>query len=276
MRSSSECGRAGRISMARVAHAVVAVATMGAVAVATMGIIPVATMAILVPPAAALERPGVPDGVVAPDQRLFGKSYSDLANAWSKWAWIEPAATNPVLDPDGSDCDRNQTGPIWFLAGTLAGVNDGVAKRSCTIPAGRGIFFPISNGLSFAPDFPEKGPPANVCLGYGKTVDGVRCDVNDDIAVAPNLKLSVKIDGKAVPDLLAYRAQSGPGGFIFPIEPGSFWTGFGFAPGPRYPAVAAGYWMLLKPLRPGVHTLQFTATTEGGKPLGARYRLIVR
>jgi hypothetical protein len=235
-----------------------------------------ATMAMPVPHAGAGERTRAPDGVVAPDERLFGKSYSDLVDAWSNWAWREPAATNPVLDPDGSDCARNQKGRFWFLAGTLEDFNDGVAQRTCTVPAGRAIFFPISNGLSFAPDYPEEGPPANVCLGYGRTVDAVRCDVDDDLATAPGLVLTVTIDGRPVPDLLAYRAQSRPGGFTFRIEPGSFWPAFGMQPGPRFPAVAAGYWMLLKPLRPGIHRLAFSSESEPGKPLGARYTLIVR
>jgi hypothetical protein len=55
--------------------------------------------------------------VVAPDQTLYGKSYSELAGEWWNWADAEPPDTSPVLDEDGSFCALNQKGKIWFLAG---------------------------------------------------------------------------------------------------------------------------------------------------------------
>ena len=72
--------------------------------------------------------------VVAPDKTLFKKSYNELAGEWSNWVQKEPPATSPAFDPDGRFCDRNQSGKIWFLAGTFGGV----ANRFCEVPAGKG------------------------------------------------------------------------------------------------------------------------------------------
>lgn len=38
---------------------------------------------------------------------------------------------------------------------------------------------------------------------------------------------------------------------------------FGITPGPRDPAVADGYWVLLEPLTPGHHTIRIEASVSG-------------
>ncbi len=209
--------------------------------------------------------------IVEPGGELFGKSYNELAGEWWNWALKEPAATNVVLDPDGRFCDLNQEGKVWFLAGTFGGE----VKRKCVIPPGKAIFFPTLNGLSFAPDFPVEGDD---CLGFGSTVDDVRCDINDDLAVAPAVVLSANIDGEPVSDLFAYRAQTEPGGFTLEIPEGSILTQFEdpFDPGDRFPAVADGYWILLRPLSSGLHKIDFRAEGDfGGSPIGAKYKLFI-
>lgn len=169
--------------------------------------------------------------VVEPGKVLFGKSYNELTGRWSNWVSQEPIATNPALDNDGSDCDRNQEGKVWFLAGTFRGFlgENAIADRTCKVPVGKGIFFPIFSVISFAPEFLNTPP----CQDLKEDVDQIRCDVNDDVAIAPRVALQVLLDGKPVADLFAYRAQSEPGGFKFRIAPGSPLTAFGVAPGKR-------------------------------------------
>ena len=60
----------------------------------------------------------------------------------------EPEESNPVDDKIGEFCNKNQNDPnVWFLAGTFGGK----AERTCTIPVGKAILFPIINDLiSFA------------------------------------------------------------------------------------------------------------------------------
>ncbi|MFL6197013.1 MAG: hypothetical protein ACJ75H_22700, partial [Thermoanaerobaculia bacterium] len=117
--------------------------------------------------------------IVSPDQNLFGKSYAQLANEWTNWFVTEPLATHPALDPDGRFCDRNQSGKVWFLASTY----EGVVNRTCTIPSGKAIFVSVGGAfVSFGPEFPSAGDP---CLQMGTALEQVRCDVTNDVPVAP-------------------------------------------------------------------------------------------
>jgi len=87
------------------------------------------------------------------------------------------------------------------------------------------------------------------------------------------------VDGVPVEDLFAYRAQSGPGGFTLHIGNPSFATDLGVSPGDRSPAVGDGYFLFLKPLKPGTHTLSVSKSFPGqpGEPAwGVNYTLIVR
>ena len=208
--------------------------------------------------------------VVEPGQELFGKSYNELAGKWTNWLTAEPIATNPAFDPDGSFCDLNQEGDVWFLASTFGGVVD----RTCEIPAGKAIFLSLGGVfLSFSPEFPAAGDP---CLQMATDVEKVRCDVNNDVPVAPGISFKASLDGVPVRDLFAYRAQSQPGGFTLRVPNPSFLTDLGFAPGDRSPAVADGYFLYLKPLKPGVHNLSFRMVNPDQSENGVNYTLIIQ
>ena len=208
--------------------------------------------------------------VVEPGREFSGKSYNQLASEWTNWLTAEPIATNPAFDPDGRFCDLNQAGDVWFLASTFEGVVD----RTCTVPSSKAIFLSLGGVfLSFAPEFPAAGDP---CLQMGTAVERVRCDVNNDVPVAPGISFRASLDGVGVKDLLAYRAQSTPGGFTLRVPNPSFLTDLGFAPGDRSPAVADGYFLFLKPLKPGVHTLSFRMINPDQSETGVNYTLIVQ
>ena len=211
--------------------------------------------------------------VVQPDEEFFGKTYSELVSEWTQWFVQEPIATNPAFDPDGRYCDRNQDGKVWFLASTFGGVVD----RTCEIPAGKAIFVSVGGAfVSFGPEFPEAGNP---CLQMATGVERVRCDVNDDVPVAPAISLQATLDGAPVKDLFAFRAQSQPGGFTLRVPSSSFVTDLGLPAGDRSPAVGDGYFLFLKPLKPGTHTLSVSKNFPGqpGQPSwGVNYTLIVQ
>jgi len=208
-------------------------------------------------------------GIVEPGQQFFGKSYNELVSEWDNWLVTEPIATNPAFDPDGRLCDKNQKGKVWFLASTFGGVVD----RTCEVPAGKAIFFSLGGVfVSFSPDFPVLGDP---CLQMATDLEKVRCDVNDDVPLAPYISLEVKIDGVPVEDLFAFRAQSQPGGFTLRVPNPSLLTDFGFSAGDRSPAVTDGYFLFLKPLAPGEHTLNILMTNPDQSQAGVNYTLIV-
>jgi hypothetical protein len=183
------------------------------------------------------------DGVriVDPDHRIFGRTYSELAGEWWNWAFQGPIETFPLFDETGEFCDVGQNGKFWFLAGNFGGTS----VRSCTVPAGKALFFPVVNTLWWAPE-------------DGDTAEELRAIANSFIDPGA-LTISCEINGESVADLFAYRAQSPPGGFTFDIPEGSVGTAFGFDAGPRTPAVADGYWIALKPLPEGAHAIHFSA-----------------
>jgi hypothetical protein len=207
--------------------------------------------------------------VVEPGEEFFGRSYNELAGKWTNWLAAEPIATNPAFDPDGRFCDRNQEGSVWFLASTFEGVVD----RTCEVPEGKAIFVSLGGVfVSFAPEFPAAGDP---CLQMATSLEKVRCDVNDDVPVAPAISFEVSLDGVPVKDLFAYRAQSEPQGFTLRVPDPSFLTDLGFAAGNRSSAVADGYFLFLKPLSPGEHTLSLRMTNPDQSQTGVNYTLII-
>jgi hypothetical protein len=208
--------------------------------------------------------------VVDPGQEFSGKSYNELVSQWTNWLVAEPIATNPAFDPDGRFCDRNQRGPVWFLASTFGGV----VNRTCEVPGGKAIFLSLGGVfVSFAPEFPAAGDP---CSQMATALERVRCDVNNDVPVAPGTSLQATLDGEPVEDLFAFRAQSQPGGFTLRVPNPSFLTDLGVASGDRSLAVADGYFLLLKPLRPGTHTLNLRMTNPDQSQRGVNYTLIIR
>ena len=170
--------------------------------------------------------------VLEPGIKHFGKSYNELAGDWWNWAVQFPFATNPINEDGSVDCTRGQKGKIWFLAGTFGET----ARRECTIPKGKTLFFPVVNALWWVPE-------------DGDNVAEVRALANAQIN--PTTSLKVIIDGVVIKDPFAYRAQSQPRGFALNFGPLLADFGFPPRPNPRDPAVADGYWILLAPLRKG-------------------------
>ncbi|MEU8850754.1 hypothetical protein AB0C70_32045 [Streptomyces sp. NPDC048564] len=61
----------------------------------------------------------------------------------------EPEGTNPVADQGGSSCGRNQARDVWFLADSFGGQ----VKRSCKVPSGVPLAFPLVNLVGEPSDY---------------------------------------------------------------------------------------------------------------------------
>src|SRR5262249_30702887 len=107
-------------------------------------------------------------------------------------------------------------------------------------------------------------------------LEKVRCDVNHAVPGAPDISLEATLDGAPVGDLFAFRAQSDPGGFTLRAPDSSLFTDLGFTAGDRSPTVADGYFLLLKPLKPGKHTLSFRMINPDQTVTGVNYTLIIK
>src|SRR5262245_26501057 len=97
-------------------------------------------------------------GLLLPLTRAFADSapFKQLSAEWWQWALSIPAAENPQLDTTGGDCVVGQRGDVWFLAGTFGG---GTVTRTCSVPEGTVLFFPVVNFVYFdSPNVCGQGP----------------------------------------------------------------------------------------------------------------------
>src|SRR5262245_48800817 len=205
----------------------------------------VATVVCLMAMISLVQAAGNPNpGVLPPNSQPMGATYGEWGARWWQWALSIPEVANPVLDTTGQFCSVGQTGHVWFLAATFGGD----ATRTCTVPAGRMLFFPFFNFL------------CSTVLGDGDTEAQLRPCANapvDAILNSPTAVLTVTIDARPVEALGTYRAQSPPGTFDVTFPPGAV---FGIPAGPS-PSVSDGLWLMLAPLLPGNHVISFSAQT---------------
>jgi hypothetical protein len=189
--------------------------------------------------------------VYPPRAVIAGRTYSDWTARWWQYIFPIPAEVNPTNDTSGTFCNVAQRGPVWFLAGINSG---GPVKRSCTIPAaGKPIFFPIINAECSTQDVPALQYPKGFrCTAVdGKDQDCGTCATLWREQIDPT-SLKVTVDGHDVPALSTFRFQSPLFPFHIPknniLVTGAPGTGF---------SVTDGYWLMLKPLQPGHHSVQF-------------------
>jgi hypothetical protein len=177
--------------------------------------------------------------------KVYGRTYGEWGNEWWAWAQSAPDGQNPVQDSTGAYCGVNQpSGNVWFLAGTFGGS----VQRSCTIPRGRALFYPLLN-IHWV-DCPGTSdvnvPEADIRNLLASVIDlttAVTTSLND-----------VPVVGLQVPIV---RTQGPRFSTVLPannvIAPSC---------NPPLPAgrtgrqISEGYWVMLPPLPPGHHVLK--------------------
>lgn len=171
--------------------------------------------------------------LLPPEARVGRETFGDLTARW--WQWAERMPIAPYRDPDGRLCEFAQEGPVWFLAGTDGTFN---ARRTCIVPSGRHILVPVIN-MRYS----------NMRPRHGERLP-LPCKVLQESAAVNNDRLGsavVLIDGIRVTDVTRYRV---PSNGCFPL----------IDPEEESPDTASdGYWLLIKPLPPGRHTLTIGA-----------------
>jgi hypothetical protein len=178
-----------------------------------------------------------------------GQTYGRWAVAWWQWAVGIPAAVNPVLDTTGAHCAQRQVDTVWFLAGSFS--SDPVV-RTCEIPAGQSLFFPLLYNFygAFLND-----PPAT------RTEEFVRAAGS----CTEPAELSVQLDGFTVPQPTRFfTGAAGSQSPLFNVQlpPGNLF-GADETTIPELvlsPSAEQGYYLFVRPLRPGTHTIRWTAS----------------
>lgn len=189
-------------------------------------------------------------GVMPIQSHAFGKSYGEWGQEFNKWLFQFSLEDFPLFQGNGpQDCSIGQNGKVWFLHGVL----DGAVERSCTIPPGKALFISINSVTSFVPAF-------------GLTEEEVRADAKRDLdgtsTTTGVATLEVYIDGVPLSDPFSYRADSPEGGFVLVIDEGTILNQLGFDAGEYEPAIVDGYWVLLRPMAVGVHTIRWLSSGQ--------------
>lgn len=206
-------------------------------------------LGVLMPTSAALaDSPQI----VPPNSNAYGSKFSEWSAQWWQYVLSVPASENPLFDPDGSRCMVGQRGPVWFLFGWFG---PGTATRACSIPEGAALFFPVLNVV----------------------------DVNTTTQTAPELRaetapcldattlLSVTVDGVAVRDLQKkHRVRSEIFAVTLPAD-----NLFGLPAGTYSPAIDDGFYVMLRPLSVGSHTVRFEGASAGCPLLGSGFSVAV-
>ena len=98
--------------------------------------------------------------VFPPNSKPYGRTFSEWAEQWIKWAFSIPKAVNPIVDLNGENCSQGQKFPVWFLAGTFGKS----VKRRCSVPRDLGIFFPIiEKECSYAEEGDQLKTESDLC-----------------------------------------------------------------------------------------------------------------
>lgn len=221
--------------MRRIARFIVLVACCGAIAQASA--------------AASPDYGDNPDPVLFPKQsHPYGADMATWADRESQWAYAQPFAHNPVLDQTGADCAVDQEGPVWFLP-RIAGPRVFSGTRTCTIPAHKAVLLEIG---AYVDPYPCPDPSFHPAPGQslydfliadaGAFMDGVN-------------RLEVSLDGDAFSDVLGYRFHSSD---LFSLtgDPSLQATFDPCITGSPQPAIVDGFFMMFKPLDPGLHTIR--------------------
>jgi hypothetical protein len=185
-------------------------------------------------------------GVFPVKSHPYGKSYGQWSARWWNWAAGTPAAISPLTDPTGERCGFNQHGPVFFLAGTTGGA---AVTRSCTIPEHKAILVPILNAAC------QEGHD-------GDTEAALRTNCAESF-IDLVTSLEADVDGRPVRGLFHYRIMSPL--FTLTVVADNPFGDAAFNVG-TYPGVTDGYWILLKPLKEGSHTIHFRGEIASFKP----------
>jgi hypothetical protein len=186
---------------------------------------------------------------------------ADWVGQWYQWAYNVPEPNCPWYDDTGAFAGVGQRGPVWFLCGAYT--LSGTVTRTISVPEGVYLFFPL---VEYQLDNADTAVPPY-------SLEQLYADCDSFIDLVDPLNLTCLVDTVPVTDLAKRRVVSTP--FRYVAVPGSTPAipvvdlGFGATAGDVVsPAVSNGYWVMLKPLPVGMHTIVWSSKIVfgGGDP----------
>jgi len=203
---------------------------------------------------------------------------AELGDRWWQWAYgLDTTVVNPFTELGQAGCDvgLQDNGRLLFLVGSPRDETTGeFPVHECVVKKGTSILFPIlnvaCNNLEAPPFFGANEQDQRICA-------------NNFINATILESLQLEIDGISIDNLEQYRVDSPAGGFEFTaVENNPFVSPEGIPVG-NGTGVSDGFWILLKDLKPGEHTISFSGAIdlneipplEGIFEAGATYNLFV-
>lgn len=168
------------------------------------------------------------------NEEFYGLTYGEWTAKWWKWAYSIPSNVHPAYDNNGEYCGQNQTGPVWFLAGSFGFP----VKRQCVITAETAILFPILNSECSYAEYST--------LKTERDLRECAKNIQDQVV---NVKASV--NATKLQNLEKFRIQSHIFNFTLPKN-----NILGLPP-QNTQAVSDGNWVFLKPLPVGKYEIRF-------------------
>lgn len=211
---------------------------------------------ILKPSARAGDNLTPPPPVIPPIGPVLQDVYAELLARWWQWTLAFPTNADPASDT--APQNAAQSGPVWFLAGLHGSVVSGgvgIVTRTITLPSDVALFFPV---LSIEGD--NTGCPTNTDYSAPELRAGLTSQWSA-VSVTSCLIDGVPVSGLENPQVSPYLIDSSVFAYTLPGSNNIVACDFGEPCIPNgitvFPAVAKGVCLLLAPLPPGHHTIQF-------------------
>jgi Ca2+-binding RTX toxin-like protein len=191
-----------------------------------------------------------PKYVIDPKAKIAGKTQTQLADEWWKYANSIPQEDNPALDRTGDFAGANQSGDVYYLSGIFNDYSGVEIDRKIVVPEGKILFSPIVGSVTLGnnisdttdTDLPLLKQQQDNIRGFNLTIDG-----------KPVLNLS------QAPD---YRQQTiDPYSFDFHTPENSTFAGTPYDNAFLSKSYTDGYYVGINALPVGTHTISFQAKT---------------
>jgi len=213
-------------------------------------------------------------GAVAypPHAHVRGESVAELSAEWWSRMFETPvhaADGTTITHPLMTSADTTSVGGLDGVSVLYGSFFGGTVNRTATIPTGTPIFVPVLP-VEFS-NYDTSNADGSLPGTYSVA------ELRDLAAQAaepvfePGGNVYVRVDGKPVSDVASHRVVSPEFDYVLPEDNvDQYFFGNESLVGPVPVAVADGFYVLLKPLSPGEHTVEFGGATAGGSlgPLG--------
>jgi hypothetical protein len=177
------------------------------------------------------------------DESPFGKSWQEWTAEWWRWFLSIPRDQHPSYDNGHTIMVDNIHDPnVLFLAGTTGGkIRDRVA-----LPPKRAVLLPVINFTTSYSEQPD-------LLSEAEMIKHAESNIDDIV------KKEAIIDGTTLFISEKNRVRTAPFDFAFPKN-----NIYGIKEGPSR-GVGDGYWIFLKPMRPGSHSIKTYGSCLSGR-----------